>query len=144
MSETIEVLFKALSPRATQPCQANPGDAGHDLFVSRDVVIGPRSTSDVNTDIAVALPEGWFAQIVSRSSTLPRHGLMVQPAVIDAGYRGELYFQVHNPSDFSVTVESGSRLCQILILPVPQVTWRKVPSLSRSKRGSSGFGSTGV
>lgn len=128
------------------PIRAHEGDAGWDLFASRELSIGPGAAVNIHTDIAIALPEGWFGHILGRSSMLRVRGLLVTPAVIDSGYRGELFVQVQNvhPREETVRVEVGQRIAQLLLLPVPVVRWQEVEALPNSDRGSHGFGSTGA
>jgi dUTP pyrophosphatase len=45
----------------------------------------------------------------------------------------------------SYTIKSGERIAQLLISPVPEVSFKEVglEELSETARGSGGFGSTG-
>lgn len=125
------------------PVKRYAEDAGWDLFASRDAIVAPGQQKDIHTDIAIAIPLHWYAQIKTRSSTMARTGLMVLEGVIDQTYRGELFFMVYNPTDKPVLIQQGDRLAQILFLPVPEVSWIHAPELPSSARGNSGFGSTG-
>ena len=125
------------------PVKRYPEDAGWDLFASRDTVVQPGAKQDIHTDIAIAIPQRWYAQIKTRSSTMDRTGLMVLEGVIDQTYRGELFFMVYNPTDKQVLIEQGDRLAQILFLPVPDIHWTHTQELPASVRGANGFGSTG-
>jgi dUTP pyrophosphatase len=81
------VLRVALDdPQAQMPTQAHLGDAGMDLYVSEAVRIEPGVFVDVECGIRVQLPDGYWARITGRSSTLRRRGLLVSEAVIDGGY----------------------------------------------------------
>lgn len=127
------------------PTGGKPGDAGFDLYVSSSstIWVGPGEFSNIPSEIAVQLPPGMWCLIVGRSSTWTR-GLMVTPAVIDAGYRGALYACVHNLSDRDVAVEGGDRIAQLIPMPLlaDTIQWAESP-LDDSDRGLSGFGSTG-
>lgn len=125
------------------PEKKHQSDAGWDLFSSRVALIRPGKTINVATDIRVAMPDGWCALIKGRSSTMIRHGLMVLEGVVDAGYRGELFYTVHNPGKIIREVEVGDRLAQILFLPVPGISWVRSSNLPDAARGTDGFGSTG-
>ena len=125
------------------PTKPHDEDAGWDLYASREAKIGGNPV-DVHTDIAIAIPVGWYGHILPRSSTLRHYGIQVTPAVIDSGYRGELFVQarcidVERP----ITIQAGQRIAQILFLPVPIVGWDEVDTLPEGKRGNNGFGSTG-
>jgi dUTP pyrophosphatase len=118
------------------------GDAGYDLYVNEQTVIPSRSVKDVSTGIYIDPKASIWFEIKARSSTFKNLGLEVQDAVIDKGYRGELFAIVHNSNDFDVVISFGSRICQIvphLLLPCKFILGK----LSKSERGDKGFGSTG-
>lgn len=126
------------------PSKKHATDAGWDLYTEMEGVIKANSVADVPTGIEIALPVGWFGFITPRSSTKKRYGIHVVQGVIDSDYRGELFIQVINPRDEDVSIAKGARIAQILFLPVPTVQWVEVADLPKSKRGTLGFGSTGV
>ena len=136
------------SPR--RPFQKYDGDAGWDLYASREAWIEPGESLDIHTDIYVKLPRGIYLRITGRSSTLRIHNLIVNEAIIDNGYRGELYTCIHNLSDVAFHVTEGMRLAQMLVHKVEPVVWKHVSTSrihrieTRNNRGSRGFGSTGV
>lgn len=119
-------------------------DAGLDLYVSRDTTIGPREHVDVHHDIAIELPTGYWGFIIGRSSTLRRRHLQVIPAVIDNGFRGELFTYVWNTSEQAVTIAKGERLAQLILLPLCPCRPVWVSKLAESGRGHQGFGSSGT
>lgn len=136
-------MQRLLSGRPITPSQGYKGDAGWDLYCSREQDLPPNMETEVHTDIAIAIPEGWCGLIKSRSSTADLHGLIVLEGIVDCGYRGELFVQVLNPLGVEVPIIMGTRLAQILFLPVPLVTWNEVSALPSSYRGQRGFGSSG-
>jgi dUTP pyrophosphatase len=141
----IEVQFVKLYPDAVEPSQAHPGeDVGWDLHVLDDVDIPPGEHADVTSGIAMALPVGYFARIVGRSSTIRKRGLILVEGIIDAGFRGELYSGVFNPSPVVRRVSKGERLAQVIVQPVLPVTWVQKPQLPTSMRNEAGFGSSGL
>lgn len=94
---------------------------------------------------AMAIPEGYEAQVRPRSGLSTKHGvtLINSPGTIDADYRGEVFVPLinHGPADF--TVERGMRVAQMLILPVPPVEMIELDDLEDTARGAGGFGHTG-
>lgn len=140
---SIEVQWVRLHEEAAQPSKAFDDDAGFDLECVERQVIHPGSTIDVRTGVAIAMPPGWWGRIVGRSSTMRKRGLMVIEGVIDAGFRGELFTCVFNPSKLTVEIQPGERLAQLLFLPVPNVHWSERAELTPSERGENGFGSSG-
>lgn len=140
---SLEVQIQRVHPDAVLPSKAFDDDAGFDLTVVETVTLEPGWTGDVRTGIAIGMPPGWWGRIIGRSSTMRKRGLLVVEGVIDAGFRGELFAGVYNPSDETKYVEAGERLAQLLFLPVPTVHWSERRELTPSDRGVNGFGSSG-
>lgn len=138
------VEFK-LGDGAKKPFKRYTGDAGWDLYVSRECIVQPGETMDVHTDIYIDMPLRLYGRITGRSSSLRKHSLLVNEGIIDNGYSGELFICVHNLGDKPFHVKPGMRLAQILFHVIEDVRWSEVEEISSSKeRGSNGFGSTGV
>jgi dUTP pyrophosphatase len=142
----MKIYFQILpgegSPRV--PTKAYPGDAGWDLYVSRDVVIPAYSFTDIHTDIAIALPEGLWGRITGRSSTLRKYGLLVNEGIIDNGYRGELFIGVFNLINHDRFIPAGTRLAQLILhWLVEDLQWEPTIVLPPSQRQDKGFGSSG-
>ncbi len=130
------------------PEVATPSAAGVDLLaaVAENVTIAPGARKLVPTGIAIALPEGFEAQVRPRSGLAMRHGITVlnSPGTIDADYRGEVGVLLINHGSESFTVERGMRIAQMVIAPVARIVWAESAELPTSERGASGFGSTGT
>ena len=129
------------------PAYATAGSAGVDLAAALDapVVLSPGGRAAVPTGIALALPEGFEAQVRPRSGLALRHGLTVlnSPGTIDADYRGEVQVILANLGSEPVTIARGERIAQLVVAPVSRVAFEHVAALPPSGRGSGGFGSTG-
>lgn len=136
---------KKLHPDAILPTQANPGDAGWDLYSYDDCVIKPRETIKVGTGIAVALPDGTFGAIYARSGLATKEGL--RPAncvgVCDCKYRGEYIVPLHNDSYFERYIHKGDRIAQLIIQDYVPCVLEEVDDLDTTERGGGGFGSSG-
>lgn len=129
------------------PAYQTPHAAAMDLHAAVDasVVIAPGTIALVGCGFAMALPDGYEAQIRPRSGLAARHGLTVvnSPGTVDADYRGEITVALINLGQVAVTIERGMRVAQLVVAPVTQVTWETVTALPDSDRGTGGFGSTG-
>lgn len=124
------------------------GSAGCDLCaaVSDDVLLEPGARALVPTGIAIALPEGYEAQVRPRSGLSIRHGVTVinAPGTIDADYRGEISVPMVNLSNAPYTIKRGDRIAQMVIAPYTIAVWRQTTQLdTTNERGVEGFGSTG-
>ena len=130
------------------PEYATVQSAAVDLLaaVTEDVVLTPGARTLIPTGLAIALPDGYEAQVRPRSGLALKDGitLLNTPGTIDADYRGEIGIILTNLGQEDFTVEHGMRIAQMLIAPVTRLTWNAVSSLDKSERGSGGFGSTGV
>ena len=130
------------------PSYATDGAAGLDLLLAADcaMVLAPGERRAVPTGIAVAVPEGYEAQLRPRSGLALRHGLVVlnSPGTIDADYRGEIQVILANLGAEAVILERGQRIAQLVLAPVAHLAWQPVAALPASARGTGGFGSTGL
>ena len=121
--------------------------AGMDLAaaIAENMTIAPGARALVPTGLAIALPEGYEAQIRPRSGLAARNGLTVlnAPGTIDADYRGEIKVIIANLGEDPFTVERGMRIAQMVVAPVTRIAWNVVDALPDSARGAGGFGSTG-
>lgn len=130
------------------PSYATPASAGVDLAaaIATEIALAPGERASVPTGLAIALPEGYEAQVRPRSGLALRHGLTVlnSPGTIDADYRGEIQIILANLGAETVTVTRGQRIAQLVVAPVARVAWNAVAHLPDSTRGAGGFGSTGV
>jgi dUTP pyrophosphatase len=121
--------------------------AGADLRAAVEdiVTIEPGQTKLIPTGLAMALPEGYEAQIRPRSGLALKHGITVlnTPGTIDADYRGEVGVILINHSDIPFPIKRGERIAQMVIAPFVQARFEEADSLSDTARGSSGFGSSG-
>ena len=121
--------------------------AGLDLMacVSSDLVLAPGRRALVPTGFAIALPEGFEAQVRPRSGLALKQGITVlnAPGTIDADYRGEIGVILINHGEAAFTITRGLRVAQLVIAPVVCATLVEAAELSATGRGEGGFGSTG-
>lgn len=137
--------YQRFSEAAEAPTRAYPDDAGLDLYVSETTKIKPGRFVDIPCAVAVELNSDTWAMLTGRSSTLRKHGLIVNQGIIDPGYRGELYAGVYNLSRKTVTINKGDRVAQLILMPnwTAEYTPQEVAQLKPSPRGTKGFGSSG-
>lgn len=146
----IQVKIKTLSHSdgLPLPSYATIHSAGMDLLaaISNTKTLKPMERYLCPTGIAIALPEGFEAQIRSRSGLAYKNGIVVinSPGTIDADYRGEVFVALINLSQNEFIIERGMRIAQMIINQFSQVNWNLVDELDDTNRGSGGFGSTGT
>lgn len=148
MSSDVEVKIIRCRAGARLPQYMTAAAAGMDLYVKleSDVILPAGDRVLVPTGIAIALPEGYEAQVRPRSGLAAKYGvtLLNTPGTIDADYRGEISVILvnHGPDDF--TIKDGERLAQMIIAPVSRCRLQLLDNLDETERGSGGFGHTGV
>ena len=143
--ETIKI--KKLNEKAIIPTRGSEYAAGWDLYACVDelTIIPAHSTVKIGTGIAMEIPHGYFGAIFARSGLATKEGL--RPAncigVCDEDYTGEYIVALHNDTDFPRVIEPNERIAQLVLLPYLNVEFEEVDGLSKTTRGSNGFGSTG-
>lgn len=149
------ILFKRLDPDAVLPTRATSGAACYDLYAVEDVVLKHyRPVTVVGTGIAVQLPPNHVGLVCSRSGLAAKERVFVlnAPGVIDEDYQGELKVILgYLPDDHAwpnmnpLMFPKGSRIAQLMILPVPQLQVVEVNEFTTiTDRGEGGLGSTGL
>jgi dUTP diphosphatase len=157
--ETVRIaLWRVGRSDAAVPVYATAGAAGCDLAAAIDepLVIGPLERVLVPTGIAIALPEGFEAQVRPRSGLAVREGITVlnAPGTIDSDYRGEIRVALVNLGGEVRRIEPGDRIAQLVVARVARAEWRLVEHGSAEQeelsggrtetaRGAGGFGHTG-
>ncbi len=141
------VHFARTDDDAKIPIKGSENAAGWDLCALEDSLVPFRKSMKIRTGLHVAIPEGFEGQVRARSS-LGKKGLILPHSIgtIDADYRGELFvLMTWIGEGDSYTVKAGERIAQLLISPIPMVTFEEVgfEELGETARGSGGFGSTG-
>jgi dUTP pyrophosphatase len=129
------------------PSYATADSAGMDLAaaVADALMLAPGERALVPTGIAIALPQGFEAQVRPRSGLALKFGVTTlnTPGTIDADYRGEIGVILINHGREPVTIRRGDRIAQLVVAPVTRVQWEECGSLDATARGTGGFGSSG-
>ena len=129
------------------PRRATPGSAGYDLCAAVEAALelAPGERALVPTGFAIAVPDGFEAQVRPRSGLALRHGLVLPnaPGTIDSDYRGEVKVILLNLGSAPFTVRRGDRIAQLVISAIAHAEWDERSELEATQRGSGGFGHSG-
>lgn len=134
------------------PTRATPHAAGMDLRAAIPAgecwEIRPQEWKLLPTGLALAIPEGFEAQVRPRSGLALRHGVTVlnAPGTIDADFRNEVMVVLINHGQEPFAVRRGDRIAQLLFAPVTVCAWcpvAQIEALGSTERGLGGYGSTG-
>lgn len=117
-----------------------------DLYAAETVTLSAGEYRLIPLGVAIALPDGYEAHVVPRSSTFRNYGVLQANSVgvIDNSYRGdgdEWFFPAY--ATRNVTIQKGARICQFRVVErQPALRFQAVEHLPGDNRG--GFGSTGI
>jgi len=139
------------------PTRANPSDAGLDLRWSPDdasiraLRIEPGESKVLPTGCRFAIPHGYMMEIKNRSSMAAKHHLLVGAHVVDSGYDGEVFVNLHNIGTIDQVINPGDKIAQAVIVPVVHARFvaSETPDIydwypiTISDRGDGALGSTG-
>jgi len=151
MSTSLVIKFLRLRPESDSdiplPRYMTPQSAGMDICaaVAEALLLGKGEIAMLPTGFAMALPQGYEAQIRPRSGLAVKHGigLINSPGTIDADYRGEVMIAVINLGPKPYSFHRGDRVAQMVIQRVHQAELQEVEYLDETRRSTGGFGHTG-
>lgn len=124
------------------PRKSHLPDSGLDIFMPCSFEIESLETKTVGLDLCVSIPEGFAGMLVPRSS-IAEKGLIIQTAIIDPDYTGEIHLIVTNCSKQKMTIEKGQRVCSLVVYNVLNCRLEEVEEMPQTERGCNGLGSTG-
>lgn len=144
----MEIKIKRLKEKAVIPTRGSAESAGNDLYacIDEEIVIQPHETVKIPTGICTEMKEGTVALIYSRSGLATKKGLVVcqGTGVVDSDYRGEWFIPLHNDTKEAKSIRPGERIAQVIFTDFIVPDFVEVNEVSDTKRGASGFGSTGL
>ena len=139
-----------------KPVRANPSDAGLDLKYNPDVgsqpvSIEPGQSMILGTGLKFGVPHGYMIQIMNRSGNAAKKQLMVGACVVDSGYDGEVFVNLHNIGKKAQIINAGDKIAQAVVIPVVPVRFLETSNdnlydwspITISGRGDGALGSTG-
>jgi dUTP pyrophosphatase len=148
------VEYAKVRNTAHSPERANPSDAGLDVFYSPEnphnkMYIATNTSRVIPTGLKFAIPHGYMLEVKNRSSVAAKRQLLVGACVIDSGYEGEVFVNLHNIGVESQTLKPGDKIAQLVMTPVvhfrPSETAEEVLynyPMTISTRGDGALGST--
>tara|TARA_Y100000034_G_scaffold89442_1_gene107614 strand:+ start:1151 stop:1654 length:504 start_codon:yes stop_codon:yes gene_type:complete len=134
------------------PTRSNPSDAGLDVYahVGENIEIAPGENKMIPTGLRFGIPHGYMLQVCNRSSMGAKRSLIVGAHIIDSGYSGEVFIDLHNVGTDLQVISRGDKIAQLVLVPVVHFRPRRSPTsnlyynqgLTISERGSDALGST--
>ena len=151
----MKIRVQKLHDSAKLPVRAHPTDAGMDLFfcpAPRDDIpkqiesVLPHGSSLFPTGLKIEVPEGYMLEIKNKSGIASKRGLIVGAFVVDRGYTGEIFVNLHNPSDRTQTIHAGQKIAQAVFVKIRediQIIESGNIYDKETSRGDGALGSTG-
>jgi dUTP pyrophosphatase len=142
---------------AIPPTRANPSDAGLDVHYNPDgkydretVLLGPNQSAIFSTGLKFGIPHGYMLEVKNRSGNAAKKKLLVGACVIDSGYDGEIFVNLHNVGNETQIIERGDKIAQLVLVPVVHFRALETPNdnlynwypITISDRGDGALGST--
>jgi dUTP pyrophosphatase len=137
------------------PTRANPSDAGLDLYFCPDnpTLEGQWLESGESglfqTGLKFGVPHGYMLEVKNRSGNAAKRHLLVGACVIDSGYDGEVFVNLHNVGHDRQLIEKNMKIAQVVLTPVVHFRPQLVPEdvlyaepITISDRGDGSLGST--
>jgi len=136
------------------PTRGNPSDAGLDVYFSpktrEAVTIEPGQSVILPTGLKFGVPHGYMLEVKNRSSVASKRSLIVGACVVDSGYDGEVFVNLHNIGNETQVVDPHTKIAQVVMTPV--VSFRAMETtnpnlydwypITISDRGEGALGST--
>lgn len=143
------IYFKKLRENAQLPERITSQSAGADLRACLDkpVELQPGETAMIPLGIAAQPSDMRTVMLIfPRSGLAAKHGITLANAVgvVDSDYRGEWMIPLHNIGNTTFTVEHGMRIAQLVVTPVLFPEFAETETISETRRGNAGFGSSGL
>lgn len=140
---TFLMRVQRLTETAIIPHRGTDDLIGYDLCSDMDdLVLNPGQTHVVQTGIAVAAPPGCYLRVAPRSGITVKKHLNTLAGVIDPDYRGNIGVVLHNFGTFDQTVQRSDKIAQLIVERADTPAIVECHSLTPTKRGTHGFGST--
>tara|TARA_B100000900_G_scaffold379669_1_gene364766 strand:+ start:1561 stop:2004 length:444 start_codon:yes stop_codon:yes gene_type:complete len=128
--------------------KATLGSSGFDLLaaIETEINLQPNESNLIQCGFSLQMPNGIEAQVRPRSGIALKNCVTVlnSPGTIDADYRGEIGVILINHGKIPFTITRGMRIAQLVFMSLPNIELVESEQLDETKRGSGGFGSTGV
>jgi len=157
----MKLHFFKVRPDAKLPVRAHSADAGMDLFYCPDpnqdpdcfwkpegeYRIPPGESCLVPTGLKVIVPASHMLEIKNKSGVAHKQKLIVGACVVDPGYTGEVYVNLHNIGGSTKVIKPGQKIAQAVLVPIVICELDEInydPSEISTERSDGGFGSTGL
>ena len=154
-NNNMQIRVQRVHENAKMPVREHPTDAGMDLFFcptpkpelsSQIETVLPFGSSVIPTGLKIEVPEGYMLEIKNKSGIASKRGLLVGACVVDRGYTGEIFVNLHNVTHRNQTIHGGDKIAQAVFVKVTtEVDLVESEDIydTATSRGAGALGSTG-
>ena len=136
---------------AKLPERAHRWDAGMDFFfapeVEKPVLIESGQSAVLQTGLKVEVPRGYMLQIMNKSGVASKRALVTGACVVDEGYTGEIFVNLHNIGQTTQTILPGQKIAQGVFVRIEKPILVEISEDeiydSQTSRGQGSLGSSG-
>lgn len=132
-----------LDDGAYMPERAHKADAGYDLRTRERVVLRKHDYIEIDTGVHIAIPNGYYGKLESKSGLNMKHNIMCTGGVIDSEYTGSIRVKLYNFGGSHYIFDAGDKIVQLIFHQFAAPNLTETLSLKETERGDNGFGSTG-
>lgn len=137
---------------ARLPERGHPTDAGADVRYCpesdlSDIVMEPGESVLFGTGLKIEVPYGYMLEVKNKSGIAAKSGLLVGACVIDRGYDGEIFVNLHNTFTTPQTVKAFQKIAQLVLVKIavdPTFVGSDKIYDNETSRGAGALGSTGL
>ena len=118
------VQYHRVREDARRPTRGHPSDAGLDVYfcppdnATSSVRITPGEGQLLQTGLRFEVPHGYMLEVKNRSSVAAKRSLIVGACVIDSGYAGEVFINLHNIGTETQLIAPHTKIAQLVMVPV--------------------------
>jgi dUTP pyrophosphatase len=143
-------VFK-VRENAKLPVRAHTTDAGADIFYCPEdeypLIVYENESELIPTGLKIGVPAGYMLEIKNKSGVAFKRSLVVGACVVDSGYDGEVFVNLHNIGNERQTILPGEKVAQAVLVPIVEAEFEEVLADdvygTDTARGSGALGSTG-
>ncbi len=140
-----------IRPEAKLPHRAHDTDAGIDFFYSPHegsaARLHPGESVLLGTGIKMQVPPSCMLQIMNKSGVASKKHLITGACVVDEGYTGEIFVNLHNIGTTPQFIEPGQKIAQGVFVRIEKPSLWEIEEDNvyeqETSRGSGALGSTG-
>lgn len=116
------IKFARVRENVIPPQRINGSDSGMDVFFcpenNQEVIIMPNSNAILDTGLVFEIVHGYELKAENRGSWAAKRGLIVGAEIIDSGFAGSVFIDLHNIGSTPQVIKPGDKMAQLVMREV--------------------------